>query len=239
MDENVLEHVTLQHAPSFVASVLEQVIAGSVFCVNDSYVVKTASGLYFVSGPIEQALWQFLQQCIEETGRFTLFVSDRSWQQLLERRSTLRKVVRDAYLLDDTRYAVLKRNEPFYPIIPITAATIAKSQEFSADYYTEYWGSVERFLALGSGFCMADNGQVICEATAIFQSATMSEIDIFTAEAYRGKGLAKQLAIAFIDHCLDQQRTPHWDCDRENDGSMRLAEKRGFQRQQQYNVYVR
>ena len=234
-----LEHVTLQHAPTFVASVLGQVIAGSVFCVNNSYVVKTASGLYFVSGPVEQTLFQFLEQCMNETGRFTLFVSDPSWQQVLEWHKMLRKVTRDAYTLDSTRYEALLRSEPRYRITPITAAIIAQSEEFNANYYAEYWGSVEQFLAAGSGFCMVDNGQVICEATAIFQSATVSEIDIFTAEAYRGEGLAKQLAMAFIDHCLEQQRTPHWDCDSDNTASMNLAKKLGFQQPRQYNVYVR
>lgn len=225
-------------SPAFVSSVVERTIPGAIFCVKQSYVIRTDSGLYFVTGPVEEELYAFLQRCMTGDGRFTLFVTDTSWQQRLDA-APLRKIPRYAYSLDTAVYQALPRLHPAYPIQRIDAKTIMMSTEFPQVYYEEYWGSVAQFLAHGSGFCMMDEEQIVGEATAIFQSTTAAEVDIFTHPDYRGKGIAKQLAMAFIDHCLAQNITPHWDCDVRNTASIVLAEKIGFTTRKPYAIYVR
>lgn len=224
-------------APAFVDSVVERIIPGTIFCVKQSYVIHTASGLYFVTGPVEEEIYAYLQRCMT-AGRFTLFVTDTSWQQLLDA-TPLRKIPRYAYTLDAALYQALPRTHPAYPIQRIDAKSITMSTEFQQAYYEEYWGSVPSFLANGIGFCMLDGEQIVGEATAIFQSTTTAEVDIFTHPAYRGKGIAKQLAMTFIDHCLARSITPHWDCDVSNTASIVLAEKIGFTARKPYAIYIR
>lgn len=225
-------------APVFVGSIVERIIPGAIFCVRQSYIIKTASGLYFVTGPVEEELYAFLQRCMTSDGRFTLFVTDTSWQQRLDS-TPLRKIPRYAYTLDTVVYHALPRMSLAYPIQPIDAKSITMSTEFPQGYYEEYWGSVSQFLAHGRGFCMMDGEQIVGEATAIFQSTTAAEVDIFTHTAYRGKGIAKQLAMAFIDYCLVQSITPHWDCDVSNTASIVLAEKIGFITRKPYAIYIK
>ena len=55
------------------------------------------------------------------------------------------------------------------------------------------------------------------------------EIAVNTFEAEeRKKGFATHCAMAFIDHCLENQFLPHWETDHKNLGSQKLAEKIGF-----------
>ncbi|WP_345807009.1 GNAT family N-acetyltransferase [Bacillus pumilus] len=63
------------------------------------------------------------------------------------------------------------------------------------------------------------------------------EIDIWKEEACRGKGLAQLAGQHMIKSCLENKRTPHWDCDVHHLTSIKLAEKLGFQRTKTYRLF--
>jgi hypothetical protein len=46
------------------------------------------------------------------------------------------------------------------------------------------------------------------------------------------------MATRFVDHSLRHHITPHWECDGENIGSVRVAEKAGFEKVQEVAVWV-
>lgn len=69
---------------------------------------------------------------------------------------------------------------------------------------------------------------MVSECTSIFSSLQYSEIDIATHEDYRGQGLASSIVKTFIDHCLENDIIPRWDCDILNKSSIKLAGKSGF-----------
>ncbi len=42
----------------------------------------------------------------------------------------------------------------------------------------------------------------------------------------------------FIDHCIENHITPRWDCDVDNEASIQLAQKMGFENPQKYSIFV-
>ncbi|MGO4076296.1 GNAT family N-acetyltransferase, partial [Staphylococcus aureus] len=64
------------------------------------------------------------------------------------------------------------------------------SRTFPPSYYEAYWGETARFLSKGIGIAILDGENVVSECVSIFSSKDRAEIDIWTDETYRGKGLA-------------------------------------------------
>jgi len=63
------------------------------------------------------------------------------------------------------------------------------------------------------------------------------ELGIETAEAHRGKGLARAVCIQLINYCLREKLTPMWSCRMDNEGSVKLAKKLGFVETMQIPYY--
>lgn len=116
---------------------------------------------------------------------------------------------------------------------------IERSNEFTQAYYKEYWGSNEAFLNDGFGFCIEQNGMTVAECVSIFSGNGFAEIDIVTHEAYQGKGLAQAVATRFIEHCIQNDITPCWDCYVDNIPSQKLASKLSFHHPIEYGLFVR
>lgn len=55
-------------------------------------------------------------------------------------------------------------------------------------------------------------GMIVAECVSIFSGNGFAEIDIVTHKAYQGKGLAQAVAARFIEHCIQNDIIPCWDC---------------------------
>ena len=91
------------------------------------------------------------------------------------------------------------------------------------------------FQAEGSGAVIRRNGEIIASASSFLSLDGEVELDVFTAEAYRGMGLATACAAAMLRDCMARGITVHWDA--QNAASRRLAEKLGFVTDWEYPVY--
>jgi RimJ/RimL family protein N-acetyltransferase len=66
----------------------------------------------------------------------------------------------------------------------------------------------------------------------------VGDAGLFTLEDYRRRGLAAIAAAAAVEHGLSHgMLAVHWTCDEDNIGSIRTAEKLGFERQRDYTLY--
>ncbi len=92
------------------------------------------------------------------------------------------------------------------------------------------WPSLARFRAKGFGIAAVLDAKIICWCTAEYVSTSQCGIGIEVIEEYQGKGIAAATAAHFIEYCLDRNIVPHWECDRDNVGSVRVAEKVGFEK---------
>lgn len=79
------------------------------------------------------------------------------------------------------------------------------------------------------GVCLMDNGRVISHCSAVAVGGGEAEVDIFTEEDCRGRGLAAITASAFIEECQQRGLAPAWACWPYREGSYKLAKKLGFE----------
>ena len=91
------------------------------------------------------------------------------------------------------------------------------------------------FRAEGSGAVVYHGGEIAAAASSFLSVNGEVEMDIFTLEAHRGKKLATACAARMLQDCMKRGITVHWDA--QNDVSRHLAEKFGFEVEQEYSVY--
>lgn len=99
------------------------------------------------------------------------------------------------------------------------------------------WDSVDNFLSKGFGFSLLTGQKIVSSCYSIFVGKNTYEIEINTHPTYRGRGFATLVASAFIDHCLSNGLTPHWECWKGHTTSNRLAGELGFELREQCIAY--
>jgi GNAT superfamily N-acetyltransferase len=116
----------------------------------------------------------------------------------------------------------------------IDASFLEKGQFENNEYVKSeiewMWSSEEKFREKGFGFAAIKEGRIICWCTAEYVSATRCGIGIQVIEEFQNKGIATMTTAYFLGHCLEQNLVAHWECDKDNVGSVRVAEKVGFER---------
>ncbi|EOP50157.1 zwittermicin A resistance protein zmaR [Bacillus cereus VDM053] len=234
---------------TFAYAICDQMIDGDFF-VNEQLtagLIITVNGIYYLFGDIHdssynEAVFSYIKTAIEKTEkRFTLFTSSAEWEMMIEEHfsNTLRKIPRMKFqrgIVEDRKRYV---NKNTYKVKRIDREDIERSNEFTEDYYKEYWGSKEVFLNSGFGFYIEQDGMIVAECVSIFNGNGFAEIDIVTHEAYLGKGLAHAVATRFIEHCMQNDIIPCWDCYVDNIPSQKLASKLSFHNPIEYSLFVR
>ncbi|WP_439021429.1 GNAT family N-acetyltransferase [Bacillus thuringiensis] len=234
---------------TFAYAICDQVIDGEVFA-NEKLtagLIITANGIYYLFGDTgdqtyNEDLFSYIKKAIEKTEkRFTLFTSSKEWEMMIEERfsNVLRNIPRMKF--QSVTFEERKRDcsKNTYKVKRIDRKDIAQSNEFTAEYYKEYWGSTEAFLSDGFGFCIEQSGMIVAECVSIFSGNGFAEIDIATHKAYQGKGLAQAVATRFIEHCIQNDIIPCWDCYADNIPSQKLASKLSFYNSVEYSLFVR
>ncbi|MFJ7661255.1 GNAT family N-acetyltransferase [Lysinibacillus sp. NPDC097162] len=240
----------LEDAPTFVFSVLDSTIEGTVYadCADyESLLIQTDLGLYYITGHtidelLIKNLIKFFEASVNQAKRFTLFSGNSSWDQAIEKclNKHVGKIQRYAYSFDAMKYKSRRRIDNCeYDVAKIDPLDIQHCLEFDKKYYDEYWDSTDNFIQNGIGFCVKDRGKIISECVSIFKSSKYAEIDIVTDLNYRGKGLAGIVAEQFIDYCLAETIQPRWDCDVDNSASINLGSKLGFTNARKYSIYFK
>ncbi|MGE7879093.1 GNAT family N-acetyltransferase [Peribacillus muralis] len=239
-------------APTFVFAVLERFIPGFVFADDlnspKTFFVGTDSGLYFVGGPISNVAFNkhFLKFCsskLKEGRRFTLFSGSGGWDGLISDcfKKELKQSSRYSFTFHPEEYGVEEVHlQESFTVSRLDEATIRSSHEFNLEYYERFWGSLGHFLDKGFGYSVTNGETALAgECTSIFRGKVYAEIDIYVDAEYRGMGVAKKAAQAFIDHCLKNGMIPCWDCDVENLASRKLADRLGFREPNSYSIFVK
>jgi hypothetical protein len=95
------------------------------------------------------------------------------------------------------------------------------------------WPSPERFCEKGFGFAALLEERIICWCTAEYVSQNKCGIGIETIREFENKGIATSTTAHFVEYCLSHHISPYWECGGDNIGSIRVAEKVGFERIQE------
>lgn len=117
-------------------------------------------------------------------------------------------------------------------LVPIDATWFERCRD--RDIYLRYFGSVERTLAAGFGFCLVKGDEVLSEAFAGESALDLIEIGVVTGEAYRQRGYATLCAARCIREAEARGYRTYWTCDKENPGSANLARRMGYRSERGY-----
>jgi hypothetical protein len=102
------------------------------------------------------------------------------------------------------------------------------------DLMTQAYGTMERFLQHGFGVCLLSEGEIRCEAYAVFRGGGRFEIGAITREQFRQRGCAYVTCQHLIELCNDQGYPTYWSCEQDNVPSAALARKLGYRVQRAY-----
>ncbi|MHC0037109.1 GNAT family N-acetyltransferase [Pseudoneobacillus sp. C159] len=102
----------------------------------------------------------------------------------------------------------------------------------------KFWETLDDFYRHGLGYCVLKDGEVIGTCISAFVSGVEYEIGINTyGIEHRGKGIASNMAMAFISECLERGGIPHWTTEHFRKDSITIALKMGFVEMPRYEVY--
>lgn len=102
------------------------------------------------------------------------------------------------------------------------------------DAYLGYFGTAERALAQGFGFCLVKGEELLCEAFAGESALGLIEIGVITGEAYYQRGYATLCCARCIQEAEARSYRTYWNCAKTNLGSAALARKLGYQTEREY-----
>lgn len=100
----------------------------------------------------------------------------------------------------------------------------------------DMWGDLQGFIKNGFGYCALDGKKLISWCTGEFFSKDFCGIGIYTIEEERKKGVGGAVALNFVTETGKRNLTPYWDSWAKNLPSVRVAEKVGFDKIEEYEV---
>ena len=156
-----------------------------------------------------------------------------AWESLIRQQFPHARVVMRALMKPARRFCF-----PAQTPLPENCRVAAMDEEaFNAHPFGHgaNYPSYGAFQAEGSGAVIWRGGKIIASASSFLSLDGEVELDVSTAEEYRGLGLATACVAAMLRDCMARGITVHWDA--QNDASRRLAEKFGFVADREYPVY--
>ena len=124
-------------------------------------------------------------------------------------------------------------------ILPIQVSNLKDiNQVLGLDLCQRNWPSLDSFTWGSFGFVALVGDKIAAAVYSCAGHRSNVEIDIYTKDEFRGRGIAYRLCTKFINECMSRGLVPCWDCYSNNLGSIRLAESVGFEVDSTYTHYV-
>ena len=164
-----------------------------------------------------------------------------NWEIPLKRileRYTVHEIFRKQFSFKKSKFKRFTAGSDLIPegfsLHPINQTWLEK---LGADMFP--WKTTQIFLEKGFGFwLLARDEEIACECSSVFIGGGAVEINIYTAEKYQQQGLATIAARALINECLVRGIRPNWECWWDNEPSVALAKKMGFEPNGDHPVFL-
>lgn len=142
-------------------------------------------------------------------------------------------------ILRMTRFMMKKQNEFLFDDIKIKGdyrLSEFKKQEFDLKPFNHGANYIDfdDFNKNGVGAVAYYKDFIVSSASSFISFNNEVEVDISTDQNHRNKGLAINCAKAMLNECSKRRIKAHWDA--QNNGSKVLAERLGFEVEQEYAV---
>jgi RimJ/RimL family protein N-acetyltransferase len=201
-------------------------------------VQEAAFGTLFLGGSPNASLVHGLVAELRQTQDVALALwPDHPYNQLLPRAPDF-----DGWELEFTERPRHAGLDPFLTVPegcelrPIDATWFARCRY--RDYYAAYFGSAERTLEQGFGYCLIRGQELLSEAFAADAALGMIEIGTITGESYRRRGYGAVTCAQLIREREARGYRTYWNCSKENLASAGLARSLGFQGEKEFRYVV-
>jgi len=177
-------------------------------------------------------------EVIPQKEHLFIFTFNEGWLDVLEELfgdNGIKRLIRTSFDFDPLRFR--ERHSGWRERMPAGYLVQRIDAQIAARVSgpVEIWGSIERFLAHGFGFCVIRDDRIVSNCQTVAVGDRRAEIGIGTGEAYRRQGLATLAGCAYLEHCLANDLQPEWQC-YYNVASELLAEKLGFANKREMQV---
>ena len=238
-DPKKAEHLFLGWDDTMIRSCLQQIM-GEILVTNTEKPKAACAHLgcfaFYTGEPDEELVRN------KPNGFLIMTPQNEGWASLIEQcHPTAQKVTRYAMRKDTVfNRQKLQRFVSFLPAdyrlkqIDGELYDQCLQNSLTTDFVANF-NSKDKFMELGLGYVILKNGEIVSGASSFSRFREGIEIEVDTAEAERGKGLASIACAALILKCLELGLYPSWDA--QNLISVRLAEKLGYQLGHKYQAY--
>ena len=229
---------------AFIDSVFEGTQAARIFVDNPdtpraALLCRTYE--YYIAGePDVPQLRQFIAEAPEETQVFGELYGycalSKEWERALldDYSGQLRRIGRRRFRFDAAQQDSVSGRRTLPDDMNILSVDRSLALRIDAEVLGDvpgigfFMGGIEAFEAQGFGRCVVHGDAIASVAHTGSVSSHYADIDIITAEPYRGRGLATLAAAACVEECLRRSLVPTWHTDTTNEASMATARKLGF-----------
>lgn len=119
-------------------------------------------------------------------------------------------------------------------IQPFTLDLFQQSEDYESSVAS--FGSAEKALEKGMGFCLLRDGEIVAESFAGAPVNGVVEVGMTTREAHRRKGYATVVIAHLIQACEARGYRTYWNCNQANTPSVIIAHKMGYQTERPYTL---
>ncbi len=240
----VLPHYRAEGARfPLISAVIQNRQRGQVFA---SAIIVTNFGFTFFTGEEKESSDVELARLLATSGAFKpsyllWYSPPMNWQRKLDAIPDLalrRERVRLEFRADGAGWLSETVQSPDgFELKSLSSELIPKTEKFGVKLDSRFWASATDFVENGLGVCLVKDGEVVslCYAAAVVDG--LAEVDVATAEEFRGRGLANVVTRQFIKECLSRRIAPTWDCFAYNIASTKLALNLGFAPSSNYPFY--
>lgn len=110
------------------------------------------------------------------------------------------------------------------------------NQEFLIDYINQFWGSIENYLDLGTGFMITNDDKIVSFAlsSGLYEKTVSVGVEIILS--HRRKGLASIVVKTLLKELFAMNYNVWWDCMESNIASQKTVESAGLKIDHKYKV---
>jgi len=166
------------------------------------------------------------------------------WNETIEKvfsNRSLKTWNQKVYLSQNTTPLTAPKMQERYTVVKITEELLQSKDisnvEFLQNKIKESWQSVQTFLNQGIGYCILFKNEIVSVCISRFVVEKQHAIAIETLKEHQWKKLGEQVAVAYVNACLESGLQVYWDCMEDNIPSVKLAEKLGLQNTYNYKGY--
>lgn len=209
---------------------------------NTKVALLTTKSISYIVGDIKsEAFSELLEKIPTPNG---IIYPNSDWKEALKKKlhpklSFMTRANLSSDSLDIEHVKSLKRTPEGFELQEIDKETVEQNKEKVIHTIGQLAGydTVQSYIKNGIGFCIKHNRKVVSAAYSAHPFEREFEIDVWTEDEYRRKGLATAACAALIEYSLENGLIPHWDA--QDERSVNLALKLGYSNPERYEMAVK